>query len=475
MLWLALRFPRLAVETLSLPPPAVALHRGRVAVADEAATVAGVRSGMRLAGALGLVPGLIGRERDLAGETDALHRLACAAGEFTPQVSIASPDELLLEIGGCLRLFGGLPPLLARIAASYAEQGFARQWGLAPTPLAAQWLARCAPVDGPPPALVDDAKLRAAVAPLPVGVLAVPERTAGRLTTLGVWRLADLMVLPRAGLAHRFGPELPGLLARALGEVPDLRPPFVFPEHFRDGLELPARVEDAARLLFAASRLLAALAGWLAVRCAGIQSCHLMLFHEGRPPSRVELGFASPTRDPERLQRVLRERLDRLELVAPVVSLGLEAPEPHALPGTNAVLFGHGGTTRLAPVVERLRARLGPEAVHGLTAVADHRPEQASRPVAEPAAARSSEAPSGPRPLWLLPEPRPLAEENGAPCHEGRLRLLTRAERIESGWWDGGEGLGDVQRDYFVALSPQGEWLWIFRDGQSWWLHGLFA
>ena len=131
--------------------------------------------------------------------------------------------------------------------------------------------------------------------------------------------------------------------------------------------------------------------------------------------------------------------------------------------------------------MERLRARLGPEAVHGLTIVPDHRPERATQATDWPAAARP--ASTLPRPLGLLPTPLAIAEKNGAPGHEGRLRLLTRAERIESGWWDGGErgdeggseGLGDVSRDYFVALSEQGEWLWIFRDRQGWWLHGCFA
>lgn len=50
-------------------------------------------------------------------------------------------------------------------------------------------------------------------------------------------------------------------------------------------------------------------------------------------------------------------------------------------------------------------------------------------------------------------------------------------ERIESGWWDG----GDVRRDYYVAQTPGGGRAWIFRDHRrgtddgEWWLHGWFA
>jgi protein ImuB len=32
-----------------------------------------------------------------------------------------------------------------------------------------------------------------------------------------------------------------------------------------------------------------------------------------------------------------------------------------------------------------------------------------------------------------------------------------------------------VQREYFVARNSQGQWAWIFRDAQGWFLHGLFA
>ena len=63
------------------------------------------------------------------------------------------------------------------------------------------------------------------------------------------------------------------------------------------------------------------------------------------------------------------------------------------------------------------------------------------------------------------------------PHWRGPLQLLTRGERLESGWWDAGEdgAAGDVQREYFVARNLQGQWAWIFRDAQGWFLHGLFA
>ena len=54
------------------------------------------------------------------------------------------------------------------------------------------------------------------------------------------------------------------------------------------------------------------------------------------------------------------------------------------------------------------------------------------------------------------------------------LTLAAGPERIESGWWDG----GDARRDYFVAIDSAGRRLWIFRDPRppgGWFLHGVFA
>jgi protein ImuB len=79
----------------------------------------------------------------------------------------------------------------------------------------------------------------------------------------------------------------------------------------------------------------------------------------------------------------------------------------------------------------------------------------------------------GPRPLWLLEIPRDLGC-GALPALTGPLRLLSGAERIESGWWDG----ADVARDYFVAAAEDGPHYWVYRDcsrESRWFLQGVFA
>ncbi|MCX9155337.1 DNA polymerase Y family protein [Niveibacterium sp. 24ML] len=469
MLWLALQLFRLPIEVFAARPPAVAVARGRVLSTDAQAEAAGVQPGQKLSSALGLAPQLSACERDPQREAAVLMRLACWAGRFSPQVSLAPPDELLIEIGGSLRLFKGLEALLQAVEAGLTAEGYSYRIGLARTPLAAQWFARAALTGYETHASAEAARL----AGLPLGVIGFDERAARRLAVLGLTHIGELLALPQAALARRFGPDLPLQLAQARGDLPDLRRSFAFPERFSEYLELPARVELAPMLLFGARRLLQALAGWLNARGAGLQQCVLQLEHEDIDDSQLVLGFAAPTRDADRLARVLRERLDRLALTAPVVGLRLVAEQIESMPGESAALFGEAGTQRIAPVVERLRARLGREAVHGIAVQPGHRPEHCTVAVDWPRADAPDAARS--RPLWLLREACPLVEQDGRPQHKGPLQLLTRPERIESGWWDAGEGLGDVRRDYHVALSSRGEWLWIYRDTAGWWLQGVFG
>ncbi len=493
MLWLALNFPLLPLEALPLrQSPSAVVQRGRLLACDAVASAAGVVPGQKLSTALGLAPGLRAFEREAARETLALDQLACWAGNFTPTVSLALPDVLLLEIGGCLRLFGGLNPIVEAALAGCTAQGWTTQWAVAPTPLAARWLARAgaAAVCAAPEALP------AALAALPCAVTGWPVEALSRLEAFGVRRLGDLATLPLAGLRQRIGNVAVDEWLRAQGQLPDPQRAFVFPECFVQSLELPSRVEHAEALIFAGQRLFAALCGWLHGRQLLLRSCSLHLDYDGEPPGILRLALGEPSADGARLLRLLREHLGRLQLAGPVERLRLEADEVMARPGDSIHLFdvapsGEG----TAACLERLQARLGEGAVRRLGVREEHRPECATveasalagavlasgmPPASDSVFAQNEQctaAASPQRPLWLLPEPQALAERGGGPHWHGRLELLTRGERLESGWWDGGEAeaVGDVRRDYFVARNPLGQWAWIFRDARGWFLHGLFA
>ncbi|NTV71762.1 MAG: DNA polymerase Y family protein [Azonexaceae bacterium] len=489
MLWLALHFPLLPLEALPLrQSPSAVVARGRVLVGDAEAVAAGVCAGQKLSTALGLQPGLSVFERVEAREKQALDSLACWAGCFTPTISLVSPDTLLLEIGGCLRLFGGVEAIVTAVLAGCAEQAYSSGWAVAPTPLGANWLARA----GAARIYPEPAVMQAALADLPCAIPGWPDEAANRLESFGLRQLGDLRKLPGAGLRRRIGNGPVDDLLRAWGDLPDPQKSFVFPESFALDIELPSRVEHAEALVFVGQRLFAALAGWLHGRQLLVRRCSLQLTHDDGPPTSLALNFAEPAADEGRFVRLLREHLSRLHLTAPVEALRLQADELVDKPGASAHLFEQApaGEGTLA-CLERLRARLGEGAVQALGEVADHRPECAtgmqevnfnfgrfSRLTVKDEKTSPQPADSHPsRPLWLLPTPQALTERAGSPQWHGPLKLLSRAERLESGWWDEGEGgaTGDVRRDYFVARNPLGQWAWVFRNADGWFLHGLFA
>jgi protein ImuB len=264
------------------------------------------------------------------------------------------------------------------------------------------------------------------------------------------------------------------------------------PPRYEGRLELPVAIDDVEALAFALNRLVHELAGWLEGRGLGVTALALSLAHErhvavrsGTSATPVRFALNAPARAPAHLIAVLRERLARLALPAPVVALTLASEETAPLAGRNLGLLPGEIAPAAVPLLDRLRARLGEDAVTQLRAHAEHRPERAWKSRVGPCFRHETQAKPGsaaeigsdpifpPRPLWLLAEPEPLGER-----FEVEPWVLQEGpERIESGWWDG----GDVRRDYFVAANPRGETVWIYRDHRygtddgEWFLHGLFA
>ena len=487
-LWLCLGLPRLPLEVRSggkdggkhgdeRGPARVIVDRsGRVVLASARAAESGVAAGLPLNAALALCPGLAALERDEAAEQAALERLAAWAGAFTSVVSLEPPAALLLEVRGSLRLFGGLEALRARLRTALRATGHAGRDAVAPTPLAALWLARAGQVV----AVTDPAALAGRIGGLRPAVTGWPASTLAALRGLGIESLADCLRLPRDGFARRLGRGPLADLDRALGRIPDPRAAFRAPPRYRGTLELAAETTDTGRLAHALDSLFSELEGFLRARQRAVSRLVIRFAHLRRPASELTLGLVSPGLEAAHFSALFAERLERFALPAPAISVALEAEPGEPFDAATAGLFGDGpGATAGMRLVERLRARLGREAVHGVCLLDEHRPEQAWR-VAEPGAGGYRVAPDSIRPGWLLESPRPLPCPDGRPRFDGALCLESGPERLETGWWDG----GGIARDYWVARTPAGARVWIFRDlaaqagadGEGrWYLHGIFG
>lgn len=484
MLWLALVFPEWPLQArfraqAHTQPLAVAA-RQRVVALDAAALAQGVRAGQRVADALALAPDLLVNPRDSAMEDAALKDAAGCALHFTPHVALET-NGLLLEIAGSIRLFGGFDGLLCALRSGLAAAGFHVLSACAPTPRAARWLA----LGSPGRTVRNPASLRAALAALPLDVTEAGETSLSTLREAGLRSVGDAMKLPRDALALREAQALRRLIDQALGQTADPRPFLSLPPEIDSRLELPVPRHDADVLLFAASRLFNSACTQLAAAHAGIGECVLELQHEHEAPTRLELRTGTPTHDARLLASLAREHLARIPLPEAVTALRLRAHDWIEQPGRSRDLFGNQAPSpqdrqeARDVLVERLRARLGRDAVYGLSASGDHRPERAQQRDepgrAQPAIGKAQ------RPLWLLPEPELLAERDGRPWRNGPLHCLGRAERIEAGWWDdavGNDHPAEALRDYYIAVGARQERLWIYREHRPphrWYLQGLFA
>jgi protein ImuB len=472
MLWFAVHLPLLSLESFAAlladqqaqaPVALVAQHR--IVAANAAAQARGVVPGIKRATALALVADLQLGAADEARDEQALCRVAHALLAYTPAVVLAPPDTVVIELQASLRCFGGTARLWQRLADTLSALGHQVQRAHAPSALAAELLARCCD-DPAPPAALTRAALRPAVdvawddlprrlAGLPAAWLARDATALAQLEAMGLRTLADLKRQPRAGLARRFGTGMLAALDQAWGLAPDPRQPIEPALEFHSQVELWARADHADALLGGAQVLLDRLLAWAQARHARVQSFRLVLHHESRlrenshgaagaHVSAIEITLGEPTGDARHLRAVLRERLAREALAAPVLSLGLACDAPVLGPPPNGELFPSQAGQRegLLRLVERLQARLGHDAVQHPVMQPDHRPERATalQPFgAAPAARTPAPAARMTRPAWLLPEPQALSLRQSSPWWEGRvLHLLSGPERIESGWWDDG-------------------------------------
>lgn len=512
-LWVAAHVPRLPLAALQAPVNAAAGACGsmvsapiaivdgddrnqRIIAVDPRAEAAGVYEGMTLGAALAVMPDIDPRPRDAHAELALMRRLAGLAAAFTPQVSIEPPDGLLMEIKPSIRLFGGLRELCRKLrAACLADPVFATPslqpcFTLAPTALAALVAARA----GARCFITDPAVLPARLKPLPIGVLRWPEPENLRLTAMGVRTLGELLRLPRAGFARRFGPARLADLDRLLGRRADPRARLARRERYVGRVDLDHEIEDHGRILQALRPLLEELERFLCERQRGITALQCRFHHYRAAPTACALRLAAPEADAGRLLSLLRERLATLVLPEPVRRCELRSGALSERPLASKPLWpagehGHAPSAEMPALVEHLRARLGNEAVYGLRSVSEHRPEKAwqkrgadlfadggrARPALTPA---TSACVPFRRPLWLLAAPEPLEQQLGRPRRHGPLQFLRGPERIESGWWDG----ADVARDYYAARDCRGSLLWIYclrsgegGTGRRWFLHGMFG
>ncbi len=483
---------------------------------NEAARRAGIRSGMRYVAALALDHGLRAApvdDRRLGAAGEGLHRLLL---RFSPRVEPArhEPGVFWLDAGGLERVGGTPSEWAACLWRRLRRAGFTCGVTVGFSRFGAYCLSRvhrqAAVLDAP-------ARETAACRGVPLERLELPPRLRDDLLRLGLTTVGDLMDLPAAGLAARFGPETAQLVQLARGLRFDPLQPVVPAEPVRAEQLWEEPETDAWRLLFAVKRLLHPLLERLADRSRSVALLHLDLILADRAGTRrrESLRPAQPTLDAVLLLELVRLRLEILDLNAGVDRAALELEDAPASPEALELFRRHPRRDPAAALraLARVRAELGDRAVVRAELAAGHLPEQTSRWA--PVDRLDTPQPAPPRraPLVrrLLPRPRPLrdgppdlarthpelllraaagpvtgAGRGAAPQPQTRAAgpgprspddygrtddapRLHGPHLLSSGWWD-----REQRRAYHFLESGDGQVLWIFYDEreQRWYLQG---
>ena len=465
---------------------------------------------------------------DHAVGREALEALAEYCQRFSPSIGIeasSEPECLFLNVAGVAHLFGGEEALARQVVDDFTRRGLRVRVAIADTVGAAWALGACermgtgsepgavSPenlVSGEVPVPIfsqalthekdagDASVLRvvppgqsAALMPLPIELLRLPDKVTDLLRQLGIERIGQLETLPRDELAARFEPQLLQRLDQMFGRLDEPLPAHHPSTSLRADWEFEYPTDRLETIEQVLDRLIEQIAARLVCQGHGLLRLECRITRPPDKPARLDIGVFEPTVAVNHLSQLARLQMERLRWTTPVTAISVEATMTAPLMARQQELFTDGATRReprqLSALLDRLGSRLGRHAVQFARLKADAQPELAWQ--YDPVIGRSprrrprrDRLAMPPRPLRLLTRPVRLASLSvlgGDPpkqfCFDGREHRVARVwgpERIETGWWRGQA----VGRDYFRVETVAGSQFWLYRrlrDGR-WFFHGMF-
>jgi protein ImuB len=480
-----------------------------IAALDERAEALRLKRGMGIADARAMYPAIEIVEAEPAADLRLLESLADWCDRYTPLVALDGSEGLFLDITGCAHLFGGEKALLDDLLARLFQQGFDVRAGLASTVGAAWAAARFSAGNG----ILCEGEEKHFLETLPLAALRLDPGVRAGLESVGLRTVGSVMTASRAPLVRRFGAVLLVRLDQALGRIEEAISPRLpvaslsVERHFAEPIVL---IEDIERLV---PMLSAGLKRDLERRGEGARALELCLFRVDGAVSRIAANASMPIREPRLISRLFHERLAALE-TSIEVGYGFDLVRLSAF-STALFEMGQGDLTGetasdeedIALFADRVRARLGRNALLKPVLVESHLPERAAPllPFDEMEPKRAgpgrgagdknppasgNRLPERPLRLFSRPEPIhvPMTEvPDGAPPHfhwRRALHKVARAEgpeRIAPEWWR--QEQDAATRDYFRVEDSNGRRFWLYREGfyggsganPRWYMQGFSA
>ena len=496
----------------------------RVVAASRPARKAGLRPGMSMAQARGILPALIARGRDPGCETSAHEALLETAWSLSPRVEDAELDLVFADVDGMHRLYDGERDLGQAAEVTATSMDLPIRVGIAANKLAARIAAR----QPGSPTVVPPGGETAFLAALPLRHLRLERRLAETLGRWGVTTLGGLARLPADRVASRLGPAGAAAHQSARGIDPQPLVPHQPAPTLTEGMEFEWPVVTVDPLLAAIRQLLDRIRRRLETHDL---ACALLEFELGLEPEgsdRRTIRLPAPTRDVDALVALIRLELDAHPPGAAVAAFACFV-HPNRPRRGQLTLFGAPEIhpEKLAATMARIAGRIGPDRI-GAPRVSDgHLPERYDTATFDPPPAPKlrREPKNGrgllairvlrpPVPLEVITEEvndnensqfsilnsqlpsqaHPTAEcdviknsklrihnlrlvsvtsETGAtPRIQGLIRVAAGPWSLEDGWWNE----RPVERDYWDVELSGGRLYRIYRDCKTgdWFADGMY-
>jgi protein ImuB len=471
------------------------MHDGRrrvIAAVDAVAAQYGLYPGMPVAQSQALVPDLTVLEAQSEDDTAALRRLAGWCLRYAPLTAAAPPDGVWIDVTGSAHLQGGETRLLRDLVSRLLAQGFTAWAAVADTPGAAHAMAR---FGGHEVTVVPSGGQEAALTRLPLAALRLPEETLDGLRLMGLEQIGALAALPRAPLVRRFGALVTTRLDQAFGRVAEAIEPEFPPEVLQARLTFVEPLLTAEAFATVIDRLTTTVCADMERSGNGARRLDLLFERVDGTLQAIRIGTARASRDTRHLTRLLKERIERIDPGLGVEAMRLIVPRLDRLVPIQAaarLTAMDAEEPDIAPLIDRLANRLGPERVYRVAPVDSDVPERSVRRVQAQEKRVGTWPADLPRPVRLLDPPQPVEAMALLPDHppmaftwrrvRHRVRRADGPERIAGEWWKRGGETRSV-RDYFRVEDEDGHRYWLFRrgDGENgisgdmrWFLHGFF-
>lgn len=501
-LWLALRFPHLPAHVLathgmdvaidSVEPQVISAKRQLIWL-NSAAQNAGVTLGMDITTAQ-LLSGCVAQERANQKELQRLSQLAESMYQFSPYIETYASEQvpqsgLLLEVGSCLMLFGGLTALSQKIAQQMAQENIALAIGFAHSKAAAWLLSFAEQI------IADDktkADFIAQLKTLPISWLHDFPKQVDALEKMGFVTLAEIAKQVEAqsigSFRKRFGHAFADYLCELFGIDQNFqqdslfeKPVTLFKPHefFAEQVQFDYPLHQIDQLQQPMEHLLQKLSAYLRKRQLQTQHIEWVLSDIYRHRDLLTIYADSPQTHWQLLLDLSLIQLENRELPFEVDTLSLNCRHTLPLQAASHVLeFEQGrkiNRQQFSITAAKLKARLGDAAIYKLSYKDSYLPNESNQRISLTEACEQELPPihqSAQRPQWLLNAPAEIQLRKQGLYWRGRITLIAGPERIQGNWWR-----EPSARDYFIGVRQDQQRLWIFFDvhKQQWFVQGIFA